>query len=240
MTVLPDDAGRDEPAVVRLRGDVALIEAFAVQGFSGTGWKLLGRELARYAIRVLTVWMITDRLGAGLAHARIGFAPTDTEKHRLQVDADLRDGVVDAAVTRALARFRRNALDGTGWKPDGGASLATYFVGACLFEVVDELKRQRRSAELYDLALFLARDDCRQPQATADDPAVVVSDREVLREHLGRLSEDDRLIVWGEAYGLSGTEIAELLGAKSSRAVERRWARLKSKEDWIRRLGGDK
>jgi hypothetical protein len=46
-------------------------------------------------------------------------------------------------VALALPRFREHALIGGGWRLDGGASLPTYFMGACLYIFPNEFRKRR-------------------------------------------------------------------------------------------------
>jgi hypothetical protein len=57
------------------------------------------------------------------------------------------------AVPCALAGFRQNALIESGWTCEGGASITTYFMGACLYDFPNEFRRYWASEQLHRQAL---------------------------------------------------------------------------------------
>ncbi|MER7450425.1 hypothetical protein ABTW96_09060 [Nocardia beijingensis] len=225
----------------RLAGDIRLFEALREDGFCGSRWDSFAEELLAYGIGVLDGWMGSGQLPEMFKRKKIQFSPSTLENGLLVNDAEFRDSLIDLVVMEALQAFRQRSLDGTGWRADGGASLKTYYIVACLHATVNELNKQRRADErarkshaaVVEAELARpARDRC------APDPSEQAIDNLILHQHLGELSTRDRNIVWGKAAGYSNREIAEIYGERSARVVEYRWAWLSRTVDWIGRLAG--
>ncbi|WP_067653022.1 RNA polymerase sigma factor [Nocardia harenae] len=215
-------------------GDGALFAALRADGFAGPSWDRFATEVCRYGIGVLGAWLATGEIARRAAAAGVPLTLGAEESARFLRDREFRAEFVDLAVAEALFAFRAESRAGTGWRPDRGASLKTWFAAKCAIAFVNELKKYRRAEARHQLTLAALRPEPEQ----AADPARLVADRAVLREYLLRLPQADRNIVWGKVCGYSHAEIAELFGAASARAVERRWATLRTREPWIGRLQG--
>ena len=117
-------------------------------------------------------------------------------------------------------RFRDRALIGGGWRPDGGARLSTYFVGACLYEFPNQFRSRRDQAERWrrqdncDPALVRAEAD------PAGDPAALTAVRLWVQGKLCDLDPRARAVVTLKIEGYRQDEIAKILGEPSARAVE--------------------
>lgn len=133
-------------------------------------------------------------------------------------------------VAVALRRFREQALVGGGWRADGGASLTTYFMGACLAVFPNEfrkLRADRRRWRAQDVAG--ATITAANPDRTAD-PADEIAGAWRVRHELARLDARARAIVALRMDGYRQEEIAEMLGEASVRAVEGVLYRLRARE----------
>ncbi|MEU3767898.1 hypothetical protein AB0E55_22840 [Amycolatopsis keratiniphila] len=126
-----------EAAVARTRlesrgADTLLVQRLAAQQFHGAEFEVFRAELAAYAYPVLRSW-IRRKMIYDLC-ARIGRPVTSTDKIREHLAHSLDDRIELAsdAIADGLRVFRRYALVGGRWSAEGGASLKTYFVGACL------------------------------------------------------------------------------------------------------------
>ncbi|WP_330185965.1 hypothetical protein OHB26_38890 (plasmid) [Nocardia sp. NBC_01503] len=225
----------------RLAADLALIATLRRAEFSGPLWDTYACELARYAFGVLSAWMSTGHIFAIARSKRIPCTPSPGELERFMSDPDLRTDIADVAIVEALQSFRRKMLLGTGWRADGGASVTTYFIGACVIAFVNELNRHRRAqarnAKAAEAALRHQAGLPMQDWWAADEPSQRTVEQDVLRHYLGALSQRDRNIVWGKASGLTNKQITHLFQERSTRAVEQRWSALMKQENWIRRLG---
>ena len=157
-----------------------------------------------------------------LAAAR-GFAlhPSDAELEELQRDSEVREELANMTVAVALPRFREHALIGGGWRYEGGAGLATYFMGSCLYAFPNEFRKRRVQQEKW------RRQNGRDPAVTmreadhASDPAVLATDNIHVLDQLRDIDERTQAIVALTIDDFSQEEIVELLAAERSvRAVE--------------------
>lgn len=229
----PDVAASDRSDVER-----TLFEALRAVDFRGRPWDLFADRLVRHGLVVIDAWAGSGTIFTEAASKGMPLAPTDTE--RLLVGQRDRAQLVNGAVAEAVRKFREDARNGTGWRPDGGVALATYFVTGCVIAFVGEFRRWRRAdpdtipvpdAAEFD-ALVVGHSGHR-----SEDPAIRVADRDALRRQLEKLTERDRKIVWAKSEGYSNDEIAALFAERSGKAVERRWSRIRENEPWVARLG---
>ncbi|MAT05311.1 MAG: hypothetical protein CL424_09750 [Acidimicrobiaceae bacterium] len=208
--------------------------------FTGPGWDLFATETARYAVDVLKQMLRNGTFTTELARKGIPFRPSVDEAQRLATDRGYRDSIIDWAVGEALEKFRDKGRAGTGWNPQGGALIRTWFTTGSMYEVINFLKEERKDAIKYHRAVEVCgqqtRETVRNHMSCSSDLAQQVVDQDVLREHLGSLSQRDRDIVWGRANKKTYKEIAAELGGETGRAIDRRWQWLKANHDWINRL----
>ncbi|MGC0334504.1 DNA-directed RNA polymerase specialized sigma24 family protein [Streptomyces sp. SAI-170] len=127
----------------RAADDAAVYEVLAAAQFDGPAWNLFARALTEYACPIVTNWLYTGEIFTLCAdRGRPVRAPrTQQDMETLRTDPDEREELVCEVVARALHLYRRCALAGTGWRPDGGASLKSYFVGAVLGEFAEVFGR---------------------------------------------------------------------------------------------------
>ncbi|MEV4641129.1 sigma factor-like helix-turn-helix DNA-binding protein [Actinoplanes sp. NPDC049548] len=224
----------------RRAADQELVEVLAVRGFEGPAYERFEAALAAYALARLPGMIRTGAVSVRIAGAGPPVRPTTTELDAMSRDAAILDDLTDMTVARALVLFRRRAMIGGEWRPGGGASLTTYFIGACKLMFRAEMSGYRAA---------LARDSRSSPSTpeqfagVADgtpegDPASTVVANQQVREELDRLEEPARTMVAMTLDGHSQRKIADRLGT-SERAVEgvlRRWRR---KAQRRRSDGGD-
>lgn len=224
-----------------LAEDAALFAALVAEGFAGPAWERFAVTLFDYGAGVLDAWMGSGELFEQFKSKGVRFTPSPQEIDRILYNAEFRDELVNTAVGEALLTFRRRALDGTGWRAEGGAALTTYFVVACLHATTNELNKQRRAnerARKSDEAALRREINRSSHDRHVPDPSQQAIDNLILQHYLAQLSARDRNIVWGKACGCSNREIAEIYGELSPRAVEQRWSTLTKTVDWIGRLAG--
>jgi DNA-directed RNA polymerase specialized sigma24 family protein len=203
----------------RRAADRELVAVLAASGFAGPQYDRFRDELAKYGVSVLRGWMSSGYIFHLLARRGLSLGPTEEEIGELHGDADLRDELAVMVVAVALRQYREQALLGGGWQADGGASLTTYFMGACLSAFPNEFRRHRtqkrrwRAQDTADAALAAAK------QTAADSADAVAGDLRV-RAELARLEPRTRAIVALSLDGYRQEEIAEMLGENSARAVE--------------------
>ncbi len=214
--------------------DERLVRLLSGDGFAGPRYERFEDELARYGISVMRGWMHSGFVFKLAASRGFNLKPHDLELEQLARDSDLREELAMMTVARALPRFRERALIGEGWKPEGGASITTYFMGACAYEFPNEFRRHRKEEERWRRGT--------EQEATGEP---VPSVQSVAEEVLGnlRVLEDiggienprARAVVALTIDGYTQEEIRQMLDVSSIRAVEavlHRW-RAKAKREEV-------
>ncbi|MCX4099231.1 sigma-70 family RNA polymerase sigma factor [Nocardia sp. alder85J] len=222
------------------RGERDLFEALRKDDFAGPKWDAVADQLAHYGLAVLSSWMRTED---GLFRLRdFGVFVTEELRSDLRADPALREGVVNSAIVDGLVKFRQSARERTGWDPDGGARLRTYFIRGCLYALSDGLRkldrerfRRSRTETSFGNELEAVADATQAGRLHGGDPAEFVADQDLVHRWLATLPEQDRAVVQAKAEGYSHTETAEILGL-TPKAVERRWARLIQRHEGLRNL----
>jgi len=128
-----DDARQQVIAenLARREEDRELIARLAKSGFEGPGQELFEAELAAYGYPVMMAWTRSGEIirktaekGRPLSIPRDG--PGWSREDRSELSAE--------TVGRALALFREKVLRAGAWDHTRGATIKTYFMGACLFQ----------------------------------------------------------------------------------------------------------
>lgn len=163
---------------------------------------------------------------------------SDKHKAVLAEDYELREELAGETICSALNFFRVHALlgDRSRWTLEGGATLLTYFMNACImaFQTVCRswLRDQRkwdRNGEGYGLQIELEEPTARPMVPAIDaDPGEAVPGDQWVYGCLNSLSPTNRqtagrLVLFGDRYA----EIGEDLGI-SERAVEGRIYRIRT------------
>src|SRR5262249_43077975 len=126
--------GDDTPGV--RDADAEIVNRLVEQGFDPTSqlWKELSDALVEYGYGVFVAWLIS-----GTVHRKAAEVGTFGVRGLSRIPKDLRLSREDAhdlsvdLVKRAITRFHSTLRDEI-WRPSGGASLSTFFVGRCLME----------------------------------------------------------------------------------------------------------
>lgn len=208
--------------------DVALYESLVGAKFSGVAWELFSTSLAKYATPILRSWLYTGEILAACARRGRPVRYRSEDMDSLRADRDEREELVYEAVARGLQVFRKHALVEGGWRPDGGASLKSYFVGAVVGEfgaVYDRwaTERQRRPLCVPDGDEELAS----IPMPSGETPESSVIGHDAIRRLLAQVKDDaSRTALFLEMSGYSKKEIGEHLHL-SEGAVSMRLSRLR-------------
>ncbi|MFE0451514.1 hypothetical protein ACFW2D_09530 [Streptomyces sp. NPDC058914] len=219
-----------EDTQARVAEDVALYEALVDAEFGGVAWELFAEALAAYAFPVVTSWLYTGEIfGRCAARGRPARARrTRQDMEALRAEPDEREGLACEVVAQALHVFRKRALAKGGWRPDGGASLKTYFMGAVLGEfaaVYDRWASERaRSAAAHPYGTEALRD---VPARAGEEPETRAIGHDAVRRLLAEVKDDTTrtaLFLWMEGYAMK--EIGEHLHL-SATAVAMRLSRLR-------------
>ncbi|MFE6486760.1 hypothetical protein ACFVGN_28015 [Streptomyces sp. NPDC057757] len=233
-------AGRLQASLDRRTGDQRILEVLAQDGFQGPRYDLFVDELVRYGISVLRGWMHSGFIFRLVAERGFGLHPHELDLEELASDSDLREELATMTVARALPRFRQRALIEGGWTCQGGASIATYFMGACAYDFPNEYRRHQAAEERQRRALQRQQLFYEHPVCAVSVADAVLGNLEVL-EHLDAVNDlRTRAIVALTIDGYSQEEIRQLLDATSARAIEGMLYRWRTKEKEKRdKQGGD-
>jgi len=212
---------RLEESVLRRTADLELVREMALDGFEGHRYEVFVDELVRYALSVLRGWLTSGHIFTLTAKRGHAQHPSENELMELATDKDAREELASVTVASALRFFRRKALVEGGWDPEGGASVPTYFMGACVFAFPNEVRRHRaqrakwgrqdRTGVVYDRDL---------DRGAVTDTAVLAIGRARVVDDLERVDPRYARIVAATLDGYSQAEIAEMFGEDSVRAVE--------------------
>ncbi|MEU6236274.1 hypothetical protein [Kitasatospora sp. NPDC047058] len=218
-----------QESIDRRMADQRIVELLARDGFEGSRYDRFVDELVRYGIAVLRAWMYSGFIFQLVAQRGFGLHPHELELEELNSNSDLRDELATMTVARALPRFRQRAFVEGGWRFEGGASITTYFMGACAYDFPNEFRRWKASEERQSRALRRQKAVCEESVRTLGVAEEVIGNLRVLTD----LEEIDnpmtRAAVALTIDGFSQEEIRELLDAKSVRAIEGRIHRWRTK-----------
>jgi DNA-directed RNA polymerase specialized sigma24 family protein len=206
-----DGLRRAAESVERRRHDQQLLAALAAEGFEGARWRRFAEELARYGHAVLMAW---QRTGAIFAQCKkkgrpLGPIPTSwSDQDRIDLATDV--------VVRAIKLFHSKGLVGGGWTVDGGASLRTFFIGACVlvYPTIYRAWEKQHENEMHQHRLEVSGDveDLGKPVRQLVDPADLTVQHDEIRRGLhGMLDDRTRVAVLAAGSGYSNEEIATLL-----------------------------
>jgi hypothetical protein len=209
-----------EERLCRRWADQNVLDTLAKDEFTGRLYDRFTDELARYGIAVLRAWMHSGHIFRLTGERGYLLKPTEHELEELNRDSDTRDQLAVMTVALALPRFRNDALIGRRWTVEGGASLPTYFMGACLYVFPNEfgkLRVQRRKWSLQDHRDIITSD---LDGHRISDPGVLAVGNLRVTADLERLDPHRKAIITMKLLGYSYEEIVEILEETSVRAVE--------------------
>ncbi|MEU5549037.1 hypothetical protein ABZ738_04640 [Micromonospora sp. NPDC047793] len=233
-----EETRRLQENLQRREADQMLLAELAAGNFTGRSYERFENELAAYAMSVLRGWMHSGFIFKLTAGRGFSLNPSGHELEELFRESDAREELAIMTVALALPRFREQALVGGGWRFEGGASLATYFMGACLYVFPNEVRKRRAQRSRWrlqdngDPGLTPPRED------QINDPCVIIVGNQRVSDDLGRTDDRTRAIVALTIDGYSQEEIVELLNETSVRAIEGVLHRWRKKEQ-RRQPGGE-
>jgi DNA-directed RNA polymerase specialized sigma24 family protein len=216
--------------LLRRNEDVRLVAALALEGFDPQGrrWLRLAHTLIDYGYGVLEGKLAVpgeiNRMARTLNVRGLGKLPPD-----LWLEGDRATELATIVLTRAVPKYHQT-LASHAWNPDGGASLASFFIGRCLLELPDAYQHWRRQTRpaAPDGSLSIGaptdpdnagaasgRDEIAEDRlvAAAPGPADEALARAGAAEILRRLPTETREMLLLRADGYTMAEIAEQLSA---------------------------
>lgn len=227
-SVLPTDA---EAAHHQLGEDALLVQALYDDGMAGVRYEMLIDELCRYAMRVLRAALRDGRIFAWCGvGSRAPVFPTADERRVLHSSPGDRDELALETIANAIVIFR-DTLQKRQWNPLQGASLHTFFIGACKIAFAKVYRRwsRERGARLEEYGYG------HDPEVLGEEllslsasPEALSVDADTLRRILRVSSPEARMICQLILSGHSQAEIGEKLGI-TTRAVEGHMHRLRKR-----------
>lgn len=157
-SIQPIEAGtefaKEAEPLDRLAADVELMNRLMWAQYDGPEWRLFQRALAEYGVAVIFKWIRSGRIFAECA--RKGFGAVRARRHH---DADDARGIAGETVARAFVFFRNRVLVDGIWDPSRGASIRTYFIGACILHFPNEYQRSLGSERVEQRRIRHLEDD---------------------------------------------------------------------------------
>ncbi|MGX5694221.1 RNA polymerase sigma factor [Dermacoccus abyssi] len=197
----------------RLRYDAETVLALQLYEWSDNAWMPVADALAEYGFAVMRAWIATGKIYPEMKRVNRSLRPCP------QGWQDEETVVSLAGETTALAiREFKKILQRGAWKPDKGASLATYFIGQCKLQYANVYRTWLRREEtrrsrpvLYDTE-----------RVRSADPATVTIEQERMEAVLAQMSPlSARVFRLKYVEGYTYVQIAqEVPGLKNAKAVE--------------------
>ncbi|MBN6040029.1 hypothetical protein [Amycolatopsis sp. 195334CR] len=212
------EADRARARLARLGDDAELFERLAAQNFAGPEYELFRAELASYALPVLRSFIRRKVIYPMCRRAHRPVAATDAMRERLAHDVNDRLELALETVARGLRLFERYALLGRRWSPEHGASLKTFFVGACVRSFSAAFRCWAAEHEPHGVRV-LPMDtvpDC----GAHDDPAENIVSMQRVNDHLNGMKPLVRQVAARVALFAETFEEAGRAHGLSARAVE--------------------
>ena len=145
--------------LARREEDRELIDKLAKNNFEGLGEELFEAELAAYGYPVMMAW---TRTGEIIKKAAKMGRPLSIPSGGLEWSREDRSELSSETVARAVDFFREKVLRAGAWDHTRGATIKTYFVGACLFQFPN----------VYQIWQTERRHWNSRPSVSIDDPGV--------------------------------------------------------------------
>lgn len=218
-------AARAIESLTRRQRDLEKINDLALGGFEGPDYEMFAGELAAYAYTILASWMRRGLIYKHCADRGRPVGATETERAELAADLDQCEELAMETAAVSLTFFRDRVLLRRRWDVTAGATIATYFVGACLLQFPNVFRRWRRERQRWRDALAWEAIDQGASRGLGGDPGqdpqnVVVGTTTVMDE-LNRMPKELRNAVALVLDGHTYAEVAAMLGT-TPRAIEGR------------------
>jgi hypothetical protein len=183
-----DAARRAAESLARRMRDHEHVNELAVDGFTGPAYEIFAGELAAYGYPVILAWLRRGTIWKHCADRGRALYPTDAEREILETQFDERLDLALETVAEGLWFFRDRVLRASQWSFDGGATLTTYFVGACLLAFPNVFRRWRAAEQKWNRALYAGNLTSPEGRTIADlpgtDPAAIVAGRHAVTNEL--------------------------------------------------------
>jgi hypothetical protein len=197
----------------RRQADMELRNDLALAGFRGPAWDRYAWELARYGYAVMMAWFKTG----GIFHqckirgCSLGSPP-------LEWTVDDRAGLANETVALGLKNFKRQALIKSKWTHNGGATLKTYFVNACVFAFPNLYRKWSTDRAASQQLVSIERETV--DRSSPQDPGEMAVTQLHIQEGFNNIPDDKtKSVILLQEMGYTYAEIGEILQI-TSRAVD--------------------
>jgi hypothetical protein len=218
-------ARRAAESLARRQRDLEQLNALALAGFTGPEYEIFAGELAAYGYPVILAWLRRGTIWKHCADRHRRLNPTDTDREILEGQFEERLDLALETTAEGLQFFRDRVLRAGRWSLDGGATLTTYFVGACLLAFPNVFRRWQATERRWHRALKGEMLNSPEGRTLADqpgsDPADVVAGRAAVISELNSMPAGTRDAAALVIDGMSFEEAGEILGT-TERGIEGR------------------
>lgn len=219
----------------RLEGDKNLVVALRERNFDGAHYVYFTSVLAQYGVAVLRAWIRDGKIHQKIRDKGFGSLPPEPWLGALRDDPETAMELALETVAHALNAFRDKVLVPGRWKPEGGASLKTFFVGQCCMQFGNvyrvwhtQASRERFIDTVEDVALDVFADFVEGQERK-------VLQQDLVQRTLGKIKDERaRNAFYLKAiHGLTYQEIARKMGV-TDKTLERLISRARTEAN-----GGD-
>lgn len=231
---------------VRLAGDRELYQILRSEGFSGRNFEEFVGVLIQYGVAVVRGWAFKGELVGKCRSRNVRGLPASDPLSNSSVGEARRLELVYDIVADGIINFTDTALKGGRWTPGGGASMKTFFIGACLFAAAPHLARLSSELEIQKRRVTLEQDasgaylgdgtEIDLADSSGDIAEKVVA-RMIAQDLYDDLSSTDRKLLDMKARGAPRKEIARAIGS-TPKGVDSRVARIRRKWQEERKEAG--
>lgn len=151
-----DAARRAAESLARRAHDLEMINALALARFEGPPFEAFAGELAAYGYVVILAWLRRGTIWRHCAERGRPLYPTDAEREILETQFDERLELALETTAEGLKFFRERVLLTGRWSFEGGATVTTYFIGACLLAFPNVFRRWHVARRKWNLAVAAA------------------------------------------------------------------------------------
>lgn len=130
-------AGEEEARrLAELQADNELLNRIMWADYAGPEWDLLADRLIAYGYAVFFAWLRKGSIFQRCEQRGVQLRRTERSRDRAEATS-----LAGETVTLSVVKFRETVLIPRVWRPDGGASLETFFVGQCLIRFPNIYRR---------------------------------------------------------------------------------------------------
>ncbi|MFZ2117499.1 MAG: sigma factor-like helix-turn-helix DNA-binding protein [Pseudonocardiaceae bacterium] len=232
------EAQRAAASLAQRGEDLEVYNDFALAGFVGPAYEMFRADLAGYGFPVMRSWARRGLIFQYCAERGRPVRLTDEERiYVMGATENAREDRQELAletVARALKFFHHHVMLKGRWSFEGGATIKTYFIGACVYAFPNvfnhwNTERRRWKPVIKSLDLALAAQRWRPLDSRFDDdPADIVADRQTVLNELRGLPPGVKTAVAAVVISdQTFADVADQLGL-TERAVEGRLYRYRT------------